>query len=190
MDCNIILLSECLNYCFPRFWFTDEITSTSKGTSCHLIANPEKSKTMQKFVSAAYFGLPIVIELLIIVIAYIKMDREIKASVSESTGQMEGVSLRKLFWYPAIQFITFGPRFLDSLAKNYGGEESTVYFIIKLIHLLSTHSIGFTNAVLYGIQMKSYYKKINDDGSRNRLLSFLGDTSTIYEDEDTSLYKP
>ncbi len=143
---------------------------------------------MQQVVSTTYFGLPIIIELIIIVVAYVKMDREIKASVSESTGQMEGVSLRKLFWYPAIQFITFGPRFLDTLAKNYGGEESTFYFIVKLIHLLSTHSIGFINAILYGIHMKSYYKRINEEGSRNRLLSFLGDTSTIYEDGDTSIH--
>jgi len=171
------------------FYLTDELTWTRE-SYCHLIINKDiTSEAIKKFVSLVYFGLPIIVELVVIIVTYFLLDREIRSSLKESTLEMDdsGVSLKKLLWYPAIQFITFATRFLDSLTKAYFGEDSTFYFVVKIIHILSTHSIGFTNAVLYGIQMKQYYRKMYIESSNHRL-SVLGD-STLYDDEDGPEYQ-
>jgi len=92
------------------------------------------------------------------------------------SGPLEEAKIKphRLFWYPFIQIVVFGPRFLDSITRNRVGE--TAGFIIKALHMVSTHSIGFTNALVYGLQMKTYYQNLlKPEEPYHRLSIFLNE---------------
>ena len=102
------------------------------------------------------------------------MVKEIKGFQS---GPLEDAKIRphRLFWYPFVQLFTFGPRFLDSIAKKYLSG-TPIAFVISVIHMISTHSIGFTNALVYGFQMKAYYQSLlKPEEPYHRLSLFLED---------------
>lgn len=124
-------------------------------------------------VSVIFFGVPVTLGIITTLISYIGMVREIRGF---QYGPLEDAKIKphRLFWYPFIQLLTFGPRFLDSISKNYFAP--TPAFIIKTLHLISTHSIGFTNALVYGFQMKAYYQNLmKPDEPYHRLSVFLNE---------------
>jgi len=78
------------------------------------------------------------------------------------------VKVYKLLWYPVVLFIIFLPSMLDNLWVNISGAPAAVS--VKAFHLGVTHAIGFINALVYGIQRKSYR---NHSADRDRDGSFV-----------------
>jgi len=70
------------------------------------------------------------------------------------------VKVYKLLWYPTVLFIIFLPSMLDNFWVNVSGTPAAVP--VKAFHLGVTHAIGFINALVYGIQRKSYRNRSAD----------------------------
>jgi len=113
--------------------------------------------------------------LLVTLFSYIKMVREIK---SLQTGPVTALSISpyKLFLYPILLFVVYFPCFLYSFTILSLGKNEHVF--VRGLHLFATHSVGFFNAVLYGTQMKSYYRKINEPEEDLMFSSFLSDENS------------
>ena len=92
----------------------------------------------------------------------------------------------KLFWYPAVMFISFLPSvvyWLLTLCTGLGNTEA-----IEAFMMLITHSIGFTNALVYGYQRRLFMgqkdqkeKMMMEMSSENIKSKIMTDMSTISE---------
>jgi len=120
-------------------WFT-------YSTSPNLTTFTKVSLTM------TFQGSPVVVGLIITLVAYtlaIKKLREIPKDLLEAYN----INVYRVLWYPGILFLTFVPTVADTVLR--------VFFVqrpvwINALHLLLTHSNGFNNALLYGIQTNLY----------------------------------
>lgn len=83
---------------------------------------------------------------------YFKTVRYVRKLSYEAMAHMD-VNMSKLFWYPFVIFFTFMPSVINNLVHIYYKES---FLIVEIIHLSLTHSIGFTNAVVYGLQRRLY----------------------------------
>jgi len=106
-------------------------------------------------VRAIYEAIPILAGLIITLIGYIKAIKRIRELPQHIVEQTE-IGVYKLLWFPLVLFVTF----LPSVVNNFIG-----IFIKDIppwvcgLHLGLTHSIGFTNAIVYGFQRKLYKTK-------------------------------
>ncbi len=101
-------------------------------------------------------GGPIIIGFLITLFGYILAIRNVKNASKDLMDHLE-VNINKLLWYPALMFFTFMPGLIDNIVMLYLDAETPLFFLI--IHLIMTHSIGFTNALVYGLQRGLYQSK-------------------------------
>jgi len=120
-------------------------------------------------VKLIYVGIPTILGTLITFGSYLLTMKDIKSMSKSSTAPY------KLFWYPVLMFLTFTPCFVYSFTTAYLRKDENI--VIKTLHLVLTHSIGFTNAILYGVQLKQAVGRFN----RQKLTqeSFLPDTPRI-----------
>jgi len=102
--------------------------------------------------------IPIIIGLIITLAGYILAIRNFRILTKEFMNNMQ-ISTYRLLWYPAILFLTFSPCLIDNLIQSYRDVETPTGF--EIAHLLLTHSIGFNNAILYGMQRRWYQTKQN-----------------------------
>ncbi len=106
-------------------------------------------------VRVIYEAIPICVGLIITLVGYTKAIRKIRELPQHIVEQTE-IGVFKLLWFPLVLFVTFVP----SMVNNFIG-----IFIHDIppwvtgLHLGFTHSIGFTNAIVYGFQRKLYKTK-------------------------------
>ena len=124
--------------------------------------------TTKVVVLFALCGAPIFLGFLITFFGYVLAIRNIRGLAKDYVDQMD-ISVYKLLWYPALLFITFMPGFIDNVFVISTGGKTP--FAFQAVHLIVTHSIGFTNALVYGFQRRLYY------------------SSHRVKDENKSLYK-
>jgi len=155
------------------------IAYTNGDIYCYITyASDVTSISTKLIVRMIYEGIPILAGVLITLIGYILTIRKIKKLPPEILEELD-ISIYKLFWYPALLFVTFVPSILDNYAAIYTG--SAVSLSVKALHLSITHLIGFTNAILYGIQRKLYHTKHKEpnidlsQASSRRSTSMQGD---------------
>jgi len=96
-----------------------------------------------------YQGIPVLFGLVVTIIGYGAAIVKVKRLPKDIAEQL-GINVYRLLWYPAVLFITFLPGMIDNFLQIYYGFDRPV--IIEAIHLSLTHSIGFTNAMVYGLQ--------------------------------------
>jgi len=101
-------------------------------------------------------GGPIILGFLITLFGYLLAIRNVKNASKDLMDHLE-VNINKLLWYPALMFVTFIPGLIDNIVMLYLDAETPLAFLI--VHLILTHSIGFTNAILYGFQRGLYQSK-------------------------------
>ena len=106
-------------------------------------------------------AIPVLSGIIINLIAYVATIKRLNRLHGSFLGHL-GVSLRKLLWYPAVMMFVFVPSVLENLAVAYNGQNQT--FLLTAIHLFMTHSIGFSNAIVYGIQ-RNLHKSFNALGT-------------------------
>ena len=84
----------------------------------------------------------------------IKVKKLAKAHFSKiNTG------IHKLLWYPVALFIVFTPSLINRFAYIID-PTSKPSLPFTIVHVALTHSIGLTNAIIYGVQKKqSDYKR-------------------------------
>lgn len=108
-----------------------------------------------------YEGIPVLLGFIITLIGYIKVIVTIRSlKLPDVTLQEMNVPVFSLLWYPFVLCITFVPSLIDNIRAIY---IPTRIPAIEAIHLLLTHSLGFTNAVVYGCQRKLYKPRKEED---------------------------
>jgi len=105
--------------------------------------------------------IPVFSGILINLVAYIATIKRLNRLHRSFIGHFD-VSLRKLLWYPAVMLIVFLPSALDNLLVIFTGQSQN--FVLTALHLFMTHSIGFSNAIVYGIQ-RNLHKSFNTLGT-------------------------
>lgn len=126
-------------------------------------------------------GLPVIIGLFVTLVAYIRLFKRFKRISQALLGDSRIVMYRVL-WYPAVLFLTFVPNVAVVIAAIY---IPNLPLWANALHLVLPHSIGFTNALLYGIQTKLYktgYQESDDE----RSIDFEAGRENPYFDSEIS----
>lgn len=106
---------------------------------------------MERVVVSIYDIINFLIPVIVSIIWYTKAILNYKELSRNSSMDMSYVY--RLLWYPVTLFLAFLPVLIDECILNFDTPE---WFLA--IHLLIAHSIGFINAVVYGVQAKSWAK--------------------------------
>jgi len=112
-------------------------------------------------ITMVYQGIPVIIGLIIALIAYTLAIKRMKET-SRDLLEVCNINVYRVLWYPAVFFITFVPYVAVAVATIYV-DLSSVW--LNALFLYLPHSIGFHDALLYGIQARVYktnYEEINN----------------------------
>ncbi len=162
----------------------DDISYTNGELLCNVTYTAGVSKKIKLLVRLGYEAFPICSALFITLGSYLLAIKKIRQLPEEVLETMD-ISMYKLFWYPAVLLITFAPSFADNFGAIYF--EKSLPVELKLLHLLITHSIGFTNVIVYGVQRRINRKiKLKNKG---RLLGSFQRDSRYYGSVRTELQK-
>jgi len=160
--------------------FVESISYKNGRLMCWIsVTHKDASVAFKLLVVAIYGGLPVFLGIVISIIGYSFAIKRVKQLPEEVLEALE-INVFKLLWYPAILFLTFAPSVANALIQNYRGTQTGP--TVEAIYLTLTHSIGFINALVYGLQRKFYYfgkgKYQNPDFS----VSISGDAHSCTQD--------
>jgi len=145
--------------------FLDSTHYANGNLCCDVIV--EKPHNAWDFILTVINGaIPIIIMLLISLVAYVLTIRVFRSYPRELV--QENSQIYKLFWYPAVMFLMFLPGLNDIYSINFFIITEKSSFVLELLHLIMTRNSGVINALVFGVQMKSYYLAERD---RSRTLS-------------------
>jgi len=121
-----------------------------------------------------FFGIPAILSLIITLKVYADIARKFK-ELQRHFIVPNDIGVQKLFWYPAVIFLSCIPALVDNIVQ--------IYFDFSLqslnvIHVILFHSLGFSNALVYGLQRRKFEMNRN---LPNR------DSVTSTENQDRSL---
>jgi len=107
-------------------------------------------------------GLPIGLGCLVTFFGYLLAIRNIRRISKDLISHMD-ISVYKLLWYPGLLFVTFTPGLVNNFVTIITGGAAPLG--VQILYLILTHSIGLTNAMVYGFQRKLYHSshKVKDD---------------------------
>jgi len=142
---------------------------------------PKDSAIVRFFIIMFYEGFAVIIGTALTLRAYLHVIKEIKTLPEGLVSQLN-IKVYALLWYPAVLFGSFIPCFIDSLYRLSRPDGETVPNWIIGIHIVLPHSIGFTNAIVYGIQRKLYSKSFTKD--ERRTTATIDITGREEEDND------
>ena len=131
----------------------------------------------------AYAGIPVIAALVTMITGYFIVIKRI-SKLPKGFIDGTGISIYKLLWYPAVLFFTYTPNIILDIAKTFFKKEIAV---IKVISLVITHSLGLTNALVYGIQRKLYYGKNQDYDEVSEIENPLERSNTVVSFDDELL---
>jgi len=171
-------------YTASALFFAKDIMVAQDDTNCYLtVSKQDPSKTTTRFmILTIYNGLPMAIFFILIIASYIATFVQIRR-LDESVSEGMKVKPYRLFWYPAILLLIFVPRILDTSVKHFN--DGKPVFMFKLIHVIGSHCVGLANAFVFGLQMRSYYKRYQEYSDPIRGESFLSESM---EEDDIKNY--
>jgi len=128
----------------------------NNGELCCDIIVKKPDSMFHYIISIPHTAIPIMVWLLMTFIAYIWTTIIIRR-IDDGVEIMR-TNISRLFWYPGVLFIVFAPGLTDIYTINYfyDLDEATFLFFAQF---MLTRSIGFIHAIIYGVQMKSLFKK-------------------------------
>jgi len=108
---------------------------------------------------------PVFTMIIVTLVAYIGTMTTLK-SLPKAVLEALDINIYRLLSYPAIQFVTFLPglinQFLFFISST--NDDSVFKLVFNIVQVFLLHSIGFINAINYGVQqIKS--RKIKEEGS-------------------------
>jgi len=126
-------------------------------------------------ISMVFHGLPVIVGLIISLIAYSLAIKKLQ-EISQEFLDESKITIYRVLWYPGVLFLTFVPNVTMIIYVIYS--EPPIW--MTALHLYLPHSIGFSNALLYGIQTKLYRTNYEDkentsteiDDDQSRLLEY------------------
>jgi len=135
---------------------------------CNINVKNIATNTEALLFQIVYIFVPMMGGLTISLISYIATIMRMRKSSRYDDGEND---LYKLFWYPAIIFAVFLPTVLLTFAEDN--------HTLLTVHFTVTHSLGILNALVYGIQMRSYYSSKLNEPDLSRF------SSMVIDPEDT-----
>lgn len=142
-------LTGCTIVCLLPL-FIKKIVYANGNLMCLITFQAENTTLTERvIILLVYQGIPVLFGLVITIIGYGAAIVKVKR-LPKDIAQQLGINVYRLLWYPAVLFITFLPGMIDNFMQIYYGFDRPV--AIEAIHLSLTHSIGFTNALVYGLQ--------------------------------------
>ena len=133
--------------------------------SCEIAYTPSDSKLVRFVFLILYEGLAVVIGTVLTLRAYLHVIKEIKSLPKDWISQLQ-IKVYSLLWYPAVLFGSFLPCMIASFYRITRPDSEAVPSWVIGMHIVLPHSIGFTNAIVYGIQRKLYSKGSTKDERR------------------------
>lgn len=136
-----------------------------KNFGCWIVFNdPGSVTTVDQLALLLFFqGIPILGSMILTLGVYTLLAKKLN-DISKELDLGTNIEIKKLFWYPAVLFIAMFPSVVDNVIELYYTTPNEVFTII---HIITTHSLGLTNAIVYGYQRKKYYdmyeKKWSED---------------------------
>ena len=141
--------------------YLTDVVILHDGLYCSMSTPPSVTNfSSQFFVFAFLEGLPLLAGVSISLVGYILAIRMIN-EINNTYVCKVNIKVYRLLWYPAVLFATFVPCSVDSLTKILTQADTGI--VLKALHLLLAHSVGLTNALLYGLQRKMYHVSHQDD---------------------------
>jgi len=134
-------------------------TSYANGDLCCDIIVEKPDNVGQFIMTIMHGAIPLIVMLCISLIAYIatiKVFRSYPAILVE-----QNKNIYKLFWYPAVLFVIFGPGLTNIYTINFFANTNSDYRILEIIHMLMTRCSGLLNAFVFGVQMRNHYYSQN-----------------------------
>ncbi len=97
-------------------------------------------------------GGPVALAIIVTLVSYYITVKRIRRLPKEV---LKGLNMQtyRLFWYPAVLFFTFVPCIAYSFTIKLSNSKGILP--LQCFHLMMTHSIGFSNAIVYGIHKKN-----------------------------------
>jgi len=141
------------------FVFRNHFKYTKKNLFCWVgSADPNADARTNFMILMIFEGIPLAIGFLITLFGYalaISNTKKVLGSFLESVG----VDVYKLLWYPAVLFIIFIPSLIDNAVQVFVQDP---ILWMEIVHIVMTHSIGFSNALVYGIQKENLENDNNE----------------------------
>jgi len=139
----------CLSVVLAPFYNKKYIAFKNSDFYCEISYSEDAESSRSKVVIELVLEvIPVLGGIIVNLVAYIATIKRLNRLHASFLGVLN-VSLRKLLWYPAVMMIVFVPSALDNLFLACGEKPP---FALTALHLFMTHSIGFSNAIVYGIQ--------------------------------------
>jgi hypothetical protein len=141
------------------FIFNKKLVYVKKTLFCWVgSAEPNPDVKTNFLILMIFEGIPLTVGLIITLFGYCKAISNTK-QVLGSFLETVGVDVYKLLWYPAVLFIVFIPSLIDNAYQVF---TKNPILGVEIAHILLTHSIGFLNAIVYGIQGKDLANDNNE----------------------------
>ncbi len=127
-----------------------------------------------------YKGFFIFLGLIITIFSYILVIKKTKELPADVLSAVK-FNYYYVLWYPAVFFLTFAPNLLDNILRIYSPGRS---IWLQAAHLVLTHSVGFSNALVYGLQRKiiktSYEQNVRKFSEFETSIISLSNSSVMY----------
>ena len=132
-------------------FFPSQIAYTNGDITCWITSTLGASQTVEYTVRVFYDEIPFIGGLGVTIIGY---SYAIFRYRQDPLINYMNIHIYRLLWYPLVLFIAFLPDVLDNFMRYSNSSARSTP--LKAAHLIFTHSIGVFNAILYGLQAKSW----------------------------------
>ncbi len=137
--------------------FTNRFSYGSRLFGCWVttVGALHSDKTIQLELVMIFMGIPAIVSLLVTLVTYAKIANKVDELTRSLMipNDINNIGVRKLFWYPAVIFLSCIPALIDNIIQIYF-DFSLVSF--NVVHVILFHSLGFSNALVYGWQRRKY----------------------------------
>ena len=140
-----------------------QFTYMRRGLFCWIVYYDEKNDNLNMVALVIYQGIPLIFGSIISTVGYYKALKKIQQLQEEILG-WSSVDIYKLLWYPVVLFIIFVPCFVDNIIQAYVSN-TNLLIPLEAVHIVLTHSIGFVDALVYGVQRRAYNTSLKEEHS-------------------------
>ena len=134
------------------FLFPSELAYQNGSLFCWIAFSAETTTPVAKFLTLMiYNGIPVLTAVAITLLGYLFAIKKIR-ELPDGLLQQADVNVYKLLWYPLVLLIVTVPCIADNFVQVLVDDDKPV--MSALTHIILTHSAGFANALVYGLQLR------------------------------------
>ena len=131
---------------------------------CWYGTTSQASESRSLLITMIHQGFPIILGIATTLIGYLLTLKTTKQLPKQFLSYL-GFNPYHLLWYPVVFFISFTPSLVHTIYSIYHPQDTFV--LIQALHIGLKHPIGFTNALVYGLQRNLYKETENTPDEDN-----------------------